>query len=400
MKILMVNKFLHANGGSETYIFKLGESLQLEGHEVEYFGMDHENRLVGNRKESYVSNMDFHTSKLKKILYPFQIVYSIEARKKIKEVLEDFKPDVVHLNNFNFQLTPSILYEIKKRKIPIVYTAHDGQLVCPNHLMKIPSTGEICERCLTGDYKHCIKHKCIHNSKLKSIIASFEAYLYKALGVYKKIDCIISPSYFLKEKLSNHPDLKGKITVMHNFIEKNTNFETKKESYVLYFGRYSEEKGMGTLLEVCKTLEEIPFVFCGTGPLEQEVESLKNVKNLGFQSGEALYDCIRKAKFSVFPSECNENCPFTVMESQAYGTPVIGSRLGGTIELIEEGKTGLLFSHGNKEELEAAIKRLYFDTKTCESMQKTCRTTTFDSLEEYHKKLLKLYQSVIERVSL
>ena len=45
MKILMVNKFLYPNGGSETYIFKLGEELQKRGNEVQYFGMEHTGRI-------------------------------------------------------------------------------------------------------------------------------------------------------------------------------------------------------------------------------------------------------------------------------------------------------------------------------------------------------------------
>ncbi len=113
MKILMVNKFLYPNGGSETYIFKLGEYFNGHGHEVQFFGMEHKGRIVGNHAESYTSDLDFHTGKLKKLLYPFKIIYSTEARKKIRKVLWDFRPDAVHLNNFNFQLTPSIIYEIK-----------------------------------------------------------------------------------------------------------------------------------------------------------------------------------------------------------------------------------------------------------------------------------------------
>ena len=149
MKILMVNKFLYPNGGSETYIFKLGEQLQKEGHEVQYFGMEHEGRIVGNHAECYTSNMDFHTGKLQKLLYPFRIIYSREAKKKITVVLRDFQPDVVHLNNINFQLTPSVIYAVRDyekksgRKIKLVFTAHDYQWVCPNHMMRIPSTGEI-----------------------------------------------------------------------------------------------------------------------------------------------------------------------------------------------------------------------------------------------------------------
>lgn len=114
MKVLIVNKFLYPNGGSETYIFRLGEELQRQGHEVQFFGMEHEGRIVGNHAEAYTSDIDFHTGKIKKLLYPFKIIYSLEARGKIRKVLLDFRPDVVHLNNFNFQLTPSIIYEINK----------------------------------------------------------------------------------------------------------------------------------------------------------------------------------------------------------------------------------------------------------------------------------------------
>ena len=115
MKILMVNKFLYPNGGSETYIFKLGQRLRELGHEVQYFGMEHKDRIVGNRVEAYTSNMDFHgSSKLEKLTYPIKTIYSVEARKKIRLVLEDFQPDVCHLNNFNYQLTPSIILEIRK----------------------------------------------------------------------------------------------------------------------------------------------------------------------------------------------------------------------------------------------------------------------------------------------
>lgn len=79
MKILMVNKFLYPNGGSETYIFELGRQLQTMGHEVQYFGMEHEGRCVGNRVNAYTNDMDFHGgSKLAKLTYPLKTIYSGE----------------------------------------------------------------------------------------------------------------------------------------------------------------------------------------------------------------------------------------------------------------------------------------------------------------------------------
>ena len=142
MRVLIINKFLYPNGGSETYIFKLGEALEQHGHEVQYFGMEHEGRCVGNRVNAYTSDMDFHGgSKLSKLTYPIKTIYSKEARVQLRKVLDDFKPDVCHLNNFNYQLTPSIILEIVKwrketgRDCKIIFTAHDYQLVCPNHMV-------------------------------------------------------------------------------------------------------------------------------------------------------------------------------------------------------------------------------------------------------------------------
>ena len=190
LKILMVNKFLHPNGGSETYIFKLGDYLNSQGHSVEYFGMEHEGRCVGNHADVYTTDMDFHGgSKLSKLLYPIKTIYSREARKKIHLVLDDFQPDVVHLNNFNYQLTPSIILEIKrwrecrKHPVKIIYTAHDLQLLCPNHMMRNPASKEKCEKCLGGKFINCAKGKCIHGSTAKSIVGTMEASFWKINAV-------------------------------------------------------------------------------------------------------------------------------------------------------------------------------------------------------------------------
>lgn len=397
MKVLIVNKFLYPNGGSETYIFEIGKQLCKMGHQVQYFGMEHEGRIVGNAAESYTSGMDFHTGKLQKLFYPFRIIYSREARQRIRRVLDDFMPDVVHLNNFNFQLTPSIIYEVRKfereikRSVKIVFTAHDYQLVCPNHLMMLPGSGELCDRCLGGHPGNCTKHSCIHGSKLKSILGSAEGKLYQLLHTYRQIDRIICPSNFMKEKLDTSMDLAGRTIALHNFVESAAGRVTQKEDYVLYFGRFCQEKGTGTLLEVCRSLPEIPFVFAGSGPMEAEVEKVSNIENRGFLKGKALEDTVRKARFFVFPSEWYENCPFAVMEAQAYGTPVIASDLGGTPELIRDGETGELFTGGNGQQLREKIQALWQDRDRLQNYTENCRNVVFDSVEEYCRKLVDIY---------
>ncbi len=394
MKILMVNKFLYPNGGSETYIFRLGEELIKRGHEVQYFGMEHEGRCVGNHAEQYTQDMDFHTaSTLKKLSYPLKTIYSADAKKKMAVVLNDFQPDIVHLNNFNYQLTPSIITAVREyekkigKKIKIVYTAHDYQLICPNHMLY--NNGKICETCLGGRFINCTKGRCIHSSLAKSIIGTAEGYFWKMKNVYKNIDLIICPSAFMKKKLDTNPIFADKTVALHNFIQPEKTAEVpKKDGYVLYFGRFDEEKGV----KLFEKLSGIKLVCAGSGNLEEYINALPNTENVGFKSGEELKNLIKNAVCSVYPSVWYENCPFSVMESIMLGTPVVGANIGGIPELIDNGKTGLLFEPNNAEDFESKIKTILNNPALTEEMNKNCLNKQFDTVFDYTEKLLNLYR--------
>lgn len=400
MKILMINKFLHPNGGSETYIFKLGEYLQSIGHEVEYFGMEHEGRIVGNSVDAYTADMDFHEgSKLSKLTYPLKTIYSTQARKQIRKVLDSFKPDVCHLNNFNYQLTPSIICEIVKwrkqenKECRIVYTAHDYQLVCPNHMCRNIVTDENCEKCLNGSFLNCTKGRCIHQSLSKSFIGTLEASFWKLKRVYKYIDTFICCSQFMKTKLDTNPLFREKTVALHNFIDEDgLKQPAEKQDYVLYFGRFSQEKGVDTLIDVCKELPQIKFIFAGTGPLEEKLNGIENITNVGFKTGDDLKNLISEAKFTIYPSQWYENCPFSVMESQMYGTPVIGADIGGIPELIRDKETGELFESSNASQLKEKIQRLYNDHSALEMYSVNCLKSQFDTVKEYTEKLIDIYK--------
>lgn len=394
LKVLIVNKFLYPNGGSETYIFKIGECLKSAGHEVQYFGMEHKGRIVGNDAGMYTEDMDFHGgSVFSKLSYPFKTVYSAEAKRKMLAVLRDFAPDVVHLNNFNYQLTPSVICAVKAyekecgRKVKIVYTAHDYQLVCPNHMMMTPS-GKVCEACAAGEFINCFKNSCVHSSRLKSIIGAAEGYFWKHKNVYSYIDAVICPTAFMESKISLNPVFRGKTTVLYNFTDAVEKKQVKKENYVLYFGRYSAEKGMETILSA----KDIAFVCAGVGPMEEELNQCSHIQNLGFKSGKELETLIRKARCSVYPSIWYENCPFSVMESISYGTPVIGADIGGIPELVEDGKTGFLFEPANSSEFVEKIKRLLTDDKLAAEMSENCLNKDFSSVSQYCEKLLAIYE--------
>lgn len=398
MKILMINKFLYPNGGSETYIIKLGEALTKLGHEVQYFGMDHKDRTLGNAVGAYTQNMDFHNSGMAdKLKYPIKTIYNAEARKKIRKVLNDFKPDVCHINNFNYQLTPSIILEINKwRKetghaCKIVYTAHDVQLVCPNHMAFNPGRKEKCLKCIHGQFGNCVKGKCIHGSAFKSLIGTAEAEFWNIKKVYRLFDTIICCSDFMKTVLDNNPILKDKTVAIHNFISGKTSGKAEKDDYIIYFGRYSFEKGMEDLINVCKKLPDVNFVFAGKGDYEDELSKLPNVRNVGFKTGEELDELISKARFSVYPSIWYENCPYSVMESIALGTPVLGPDSGGIPELIREGVTGRLYDGDNKDALLRTIKEMWEDSESTEALAQQCNTTIFLNENEYCEKIIEYY---------
>ena len=313
-------------------------------------------------------------------------------------VLDDFKPDVCHLNNFNYQLTPSIILEIHRwskktgHKCRIVFTAHDYQLVCPNHMCNNPNTKQNCEKCLDGHFINCTKGKCIHGSAAKSLIGTVEATYWKLKGAYKYIDKMICCSEFMKTKLDRNPVFSSRTIALHNFIDRVEWQNTEKKDYVLYFGRFSLEKGIGTLIKVAKELPDIQFIFAGSGPLEKEIEGISNITNVGFRSGKALETLIREARFSVYPSEWYENCPFSVMESQMYGTPVLGADIGGIPELIKVGETGELFTPGDKDSLRNKLEELWNDREKTASYSNNCRNITFDTIDEYYEKIMKIYE--------
>jgi glycosyltransferase involved in cell wall biosynthesis len=368
--------------------------------------------------------MDFHASKRSigdMISYPIKTIYSAEARRQLRKVLDDFAPDVCHLNNFNYQLTPSIILEIVKwrkstgRECKIIYTAHDYQLICPNHMMNNPATHENCEKCVGGHFSNCLKNKCIHGSTAKSLVGMAEAVYWNRRGTYRYIDGIICCSQFLKEKLDTNPVFAKKTIALHNFVgkaESGTQEKYGKEAessakagtdvqakaavkaetdaqagYVLYFGRYSWEKGVRTLIEAAKRLPDIPFVCAGAGEYEEEMKAAANITNVGFLGAEELDSYIRKARFTVCPSEWYENCPFSVMESQERGVPVVGARIGGIPELIEDGVNGALFESGDAQGLADAIRALWNDEERLSRYRSACAQLDRDDVEAYTKKL-------------
>ena len=402
MKILMVNKFLYPRGGCETYMLNLAEQLKKMGHRVEYFGMYDEKNIVGNSKGLYTTNMDFHSTGVSRFLYPFKIIFSIEAYRKILKVIDDFKPDVVHLNNINFQLTPSIIYAVKKRNIPLVQTVHDYQMICPNHLLYDFGEAKTCEKCVKGCKFNCFLHSCIHKSRAKSLIGSIEAILYKILKTYKKVDLYICPSRFLENKLLSASDIfSGRTFAIHNFIEKKPLPEKKNDvvPYVAFASRLSNEKGVSLLADACRMLPDINFIIGGNGPDDEALKNIPNVKMLGFVTGDELVSLIANARVMILPSVWYENCPLNILETHSFGVPVITMDSGGMAELVEDGKTGVLVKKPTAFHIADAIRKCFEDGEFYNTLKENCskRSKEIIEVDKYCEIIIKKYEEIINK---
>ncbi len=402
MKILMVNKFLYPRGGSESYMLYLGEYFKKIGHEVEYFGMADEKNTVGNSAKEYTGNMDFHSTGLARFLYPFKIIYSFEAKRKIMRVIDDFKPDIVHMNNINFQLTPSIIYGIKKKGIPLVQTVHDYQMICPNHLLYNFQKNTPCEKCLNGSHINCIKNKCIHLSTIKSILGVIEAKFYSLLKTYRKVDLFICPSNFLENKLLSAKSFyKGKTKTIHNFIDKEkfSNVNRKESPYIVFVGRLSKEKGIENIAGAAKLLPEYNFVIAGSGPDEDLLKDIPNINLAGFLTGDKLTELMGNAKLLLLPSVCYENCPLSILEAHCMGVPVVTMNSGGMAELVKDGVTGTLVNEATPKGIAEKIKKTIENKDYYNSILENCKNEKDNilSVESYCDILIKEYEKLIAR---
>lgn len=405
MKILLVNKFHYLKGGSEKYYFELANLLKEKGHQIAFFSMQNEKNVETGEKEYFVNEIDLNTgSKLKAL----DVIYSKENKKKMIEALEDFKPDIVHVNNFQRQLSESIIEAINEKNIPVIYTAHDVQAICPAITM-LDSGKQLCELCKNGKYFNCIKKKCIKNSNLKSILGAIEGEYYRIKEVYnKKIAYIITPSEFYKQKLIEDGIKEDAIKAIHNFIDVNQyELPIEDEGYALYIGRLSKEKGILNLIKAFTNIQNQKLLIAGDGPEKENIEKIikdkhleDNIQLLGYLNQNQVKEYLRKARFIVVPSIWYENCPYSILETQAIGKTVIGANIAGIPELVQDKVNGLTYQYDDTKELEEKMKLLFENKSLAEEYGKKAKEIAAKeySKDVYYNQIIKIYEKVIKEV--
>lgn len=400
MKVLQANKFFFRNGGSETVMFQERDFLLKTGHEVVDFSMRDERNLPSAYEADFVSNRSYagvSAGKLVKAMDAFSFIHSPEAVRNIIHLIKETKPDLVHCHNIYHQLTPSIIGAAKKRGVPVVLTLHDYKPVCPTYNRL--RDGKPCSDCLDGNLLHVLRNRCAEGSLGKSGLLYAEATVQRLMGSYEKVDAFIAPSRFMKESIA-HRFPEERIKLLYNGVDTNAFCKSEADDgYVLFLGRLVREKGVETLLKAhANSSAGWRLVVAGTGPLGDELKVQYNPSIfVGYLTGEALKKMIERASVVVVPSEWYENCPMSVLEAMAYGKPVVGSRMGGIPELVDDGKTGLLFEAGNVEELTYALDKLMASSELRKKMGNAGRrrVEVEFSLDKHNDVLMNIYKSVV-----
>jgi len=385
-------------------MFSVSELLESKGHSLAFFSMEHMENTVSEWNRYFVKHVDYnvrHNLK-EQIEILKKTLYSREAEKKLLRLLDDFSPDVAHIHNFNHQLTPSILFALRRKNVPIVMTMHDYKLVCSSYSML--NHGHICELCKGRRFYNCLRTKCHKDSFSKSLLATIESYLHHhILNSYKFIKYFICPSKFIMDKVQDM-GLKGKFVHIPNFVDtENLKVaEKQKQPTFVFWGRLSYEKGIHTLVEAMRGLSA-KLVIVGDGQIKAEIEkkikqgNAGNIRLLGYLKDNNLFNKIREAHIAVIPSEWYENNPISILEAFALGIPVIGSRIGGIPELVKDGETGLLFEHGNVKDLRNKIIKLLSEPDKVLQMGKNARALAEKeyNADLHYERLMKVYNDAI-----
>lgn len=401
MRILYCNKYNFPFSGTEVYLFELMELMRSRGHQVALFSMADPRGQPTPYDQHFVPHIEFkeqsgffHQAKL-----AAHAIYSFEARRQMRAMIADFRPDIAHVRNIYHHLSPSILWELKAQRVPVVYHLNDFKLLCPSY--NLVSRGEACEACKGGAFWHEMTVQC-YPGKGASLALAAEAYVHKWLGTYRKcVDRFLAPSQFVRDKFVEHGWDASKFEVLPHFQKVSSGIgpSAPKDAPLLYFGRLSPEKGVDDLLRSMLLVPHLRLIVAGDGPQRAELQSLArglglaNVDFVGHVRGAALDSLIARSRFTVLPTHAYETLGKTILESYAEARPVVASDMGSRRELVHPGKTGVLYPTGDVGRLAQAIETLGSRPELAEEMGRAGRALVGEQYtpEAHYRTLLSLY---------
>jgi glycosyltransferase involved in cell wall biosynthesis len=363
-QLLSINNYYYRRGGSETVFFEHNRLFEDVGWTVVPFSMQHPDNEATAWARYFVdeSRVQESRSPLSRGVRAVNAIYSNEAARRIGQLVDASRPDVAHAHNIYHHLSPSILVELRRRRIPIVLTLHDLKLACPAY--KMYSHGAVCEKCRGGALRHVITNRCIKGSVAMSSLVWLESTVHRLFDIYhRNVTQFVVPSRFLLAKLAEWGIDTRRFTHVPNSVDVDALVpQGEPGDAFVYLGRLMPEKGVGTLVRAAAQAR-VRLRIVGTGPEEENLRRLaaelgSEVEFSGYLRGPALQAAISSARAVVLSSELYENAPLSALESSALARPVIGADIGGIPELIRHEETGFVYRSGNVDSLVEALARV------------------------------------------
>ncbi|BCS80361.1 glycosyltransferase family 4 protein [Anaerocellum diazotrophicum] len=377
MKVLLVHEFYRQYGGEDRVFEQEKRLLRENGIEVYEY--------------------TFHNSDISLFQLPFLVknmIFNRKTYKDVKRIVRENKIDVVHCHNIFPYISPSVYVAAKESGAKVIQTLHNYRFICPNSTFYDYKKNKICTKCLDKGIINAITSDCTYDW-MRNVVLALVNTIYKRKNIFDHVDKFIALTNFSKNIFVKFGIPAEKIAVKPNFIfEEDIKPVYEKEDYIIFVGRLSYEKGIMTLLQAMKELnDEVKLLIVGDGPLRDEVikfiqkNNLKNTKYLGPQKREKVLELIGKAKFLVFPSLWFEGFPMVLLEAFSVGTPVLASNLGGIPEIVEEGVNGRLFDPCEKNNIAYIIDKL-----ACKIVYKNTVQIKNIWLEKYN---FEIYKSIL-----
>lgn len=386
MRILIVHNEYKEKGGEDNVFESEYHMLKDAGHEVRKFVCE---------------NNDI--SSVKAILQlSYKLFYNTSTVDAVQEIIDDFSPDIIHVHNFFYILSPSVFFVAKKNNIPIILTVHNYRLICAGaYLLR---DGKVCETCVTSRLPiQGVIHKCHRSSHLQSAHLISMIMFHKWIGTWsKKVTKYLVLTDFAKEKLvnSNLRINAHQVAIKPNCVSDSgySNMEDRSD-YFLFVGRLSQEKGIDLLINAFSKSKK-KIIIIGTGPLAGKViEASKNFPNIQydeFKDNELIIEYLKKCKALIFPSIWYEGMPRTILEAFSTGTPVISTDIDNINKIVINNHNGLHFKNNSAESLTEKIEQ-FSKLPNVKELYINARSTFEEkySFEINQKMLLDIYHEVL-----
>ncbi|MEK7103003.1 MAG: glycosyltransferase family 4 protein, partial [Patescibacteria group bacterium] len=355
----------------------------------------------------FVSHVDYSAPMGigEKIKSAGRMIYSLEAKRQFELLVQETKPDIVHIQNIYHHISPSILDVCSKYKIPVIQTVHDYKLICPNRLF---CNGQIETLCKGGMYYKEVLHRCTQHSFSASALLALEMYIHKWMHIYDRgVRYWIAPSQSTKDILVEYGMPKERISVMYSPVD-TTDIapSTTTGKYLFVFGRLSEEKGIDVAIRAMKHLPKQRLIIAGEGPQKEYLLRLARsegvddrVEFLGFVKGAPLKKLIREANLVLMPSIGYEVMGYSMTEAMAASKAVLGSRIGGIPEVLGSVDKRLLFTPGNEVDLAQKALVLLSNAVLAKRLGQQSRSWVQKNLfpEDYYARLIELYKKAMKQ---